>query len=312
MIELINVTKEYNGIKAVDNISLKIHDKEFVVIIGTSGCGKTTTLKMINKLIKPTSGKIYINGKDTSEIEPIKLRRSIGYVIQEIGLMPHMTVEKNIGLVPQLKGWPLKRRKKRAKELLEFMNLDPDICKNKKPSQLSGGQKQRVGVARALAANPDVILMDEPFGALDPLTKTQLQHEFSNLLRKVEKTVVFVTHDMQEAIMFADKIVIMNEGEIVQVDTPQEMFKNPANDFVRNFFNMNDVFNKLNAIKVEAATIDYSPEEKLESKVRIDDHLSDAIAIMLKDGVTKLHVENTKDSKNLKVTFDSINKTVRR
>ena len=312
MIELVNVTKEYNGIRAVDNISFKINDKEFVVIIGTSGCGKTTTLKMINKLIKPTSGEIYINGEDTSEIDPIKLRRSIGYVIQEIGLMPHMSVEKNIALVPQLKGWPSKKRKKRAEELIEFMNLDPDKCRHKKPSQLSGGQRQRVGVARALAADPDIILMDEPFGALDPLTKTQLQHEFTNLLREVEKTVVFVTHDMQEAVMFADKIVIMNKGKIVQVDTPQEIFKNPANDFVRDFFNMDDVYNKLKAIKVEAAAIDYSLEEELDSEVRIDDHLSDAIAIMLKDGVTELHVKNTKDSKNLKVTFDSINKTVRR
>jgi len=312
LIELVNVTKEYNGIRAVDNISFKINDKEFVVIIGTSGCGKTTTLKMINKLIKPTSGEIYINGEDTSEIDPIKLRRSIGYVIQEIGLMPHMSVEKNIALVPQLKGWPSKKRKKRAEELIEFMNLDPDKCRHKKPSQLSGGQRQRVGVARALAADPDIILMDEPFGALDPLTKTQLQHEFTNLLREVEKTVVFVTHDMQEAVMFADKIVIMNKGKIVQVDTPQEIFKNPANDFVRDFFNMDDVYNKLKAIKVEAAAIDYSLEEELDSEVRIDDHLSDAIAIMLKDGVTELHVKNTKDSKNLKVTFDSINKTVRR
>ncbi|CAA7601037.1 glycine betaine/L-proline transport ATP binding subunit [Acididesulfobacillus acetoxydans] len=302
-----SVCKEFvKGIRTLDDICLHVARHEFVVLIGTSGCGKTTTMKMINKLVQPTSGEILIDGTNISQINAIELRRNIGYVIQEIGLLPHMTVAQNIALVPELKGWPVRKREERVEELLSLIGLDPALYKKKKPSQLSGGQKQRVGVARALAADPEIILMDEPFGALDPITRIQLQDELVRLIRRVKKTIVFVTHDMEEAVKFADKIVIMDAGRIVQAGSIQEIFKNPKNDFVRNFFRMHDVYNKLRAMKVEDAAVPVLFDgPRPQHGIDAGEPLSRALGVMLERGINCLFVRGTSEE-NLQVTFESI------
>lgn len=236
MIKFENVTKKYDaGSIALNNINLEINKGELVTLIGPSGCGKTTTMRMINRLIEPTSGKIYINGEDVSKIDPVELRRNIGYVIQQIGLFPHMTIEQNIALVPRLKKWDPSKYKNRVDELLDLVGLDPSTFKHRYPSELSGGQQQRIGVIRALAAEPDIILMDEPFSALDPISREQLQDDIVSLQEEIHKTIVFVTHDMDEAIKIANRIVFMKDGEIVQLDTPDQILRRPANDFVRGF-----------------------------------------------------------------------------
>lgn len=236
MLEFINVTKRYSnqGRPAVNNLNLKIEKGEFVCFIGPSGCGKTTTMKMINRLIDVTEGKILLNGKDITKENPVELRRSIGYVIQQIGLMPHMTIKENIVLVGTLLKWSEEEKDKRARELIKLVDLPEDYL-DKYPHELSGGQQQRIGVLRALAANPPLILMDEPFGALDPITRDSLQDEIKKLQQELGKTIVFVTHDMDEALKLADRIVIMREGEVVQAATPKEILRNPANEFVEEF-----------------------------------------------------------------------------
>lgn len=236
MLEFKNVTKRYSnyGKPAVNNLNLKVDKGEFVCFIGPSGCGKTTTMKMINRLIDITDGSILLNDKDITKQNPVELRRSIGYVIQQVGLMPHMTIKENIVLVGTLLKWSKEKKDARARELIKLVDLPEDYL-DKYPHELSGGQQQRIGVLRALAANPPLILMDEPFGALDPITRDSLQDEFKKLQRELDKTIVFVTHDMDEAIKLADRIVIMRDGEIVQADTPEEILRNPANDFVEEF-----------------------------------------------------------------------------
>ncbi|MGG3833713.1 betaine/proline/choline family ABC transporter ATP-binding protein [Geobacillus thermocatenulatus] len=236
MIRFENVTKQYeDGFVALKNMNLEIRKGELVALIGPSGCGKTTTMRMINRLIEPTSGKVYIDGQDISELDPVELRRNIGYVIQQIGLFPHMTIAENIALVPKLKKWEKHVYEKRVDELLELVGLDPATFKHRYPSELSGGQQQRVGVVRALAAEPDIILMDEPFSALDPISREQLQEDIVRLQEEIQKTIVFVTHDMDEAIKIADRIALMKNGEIVQFATPDQMLRRPANSFVREF-----------------------------------------------------------------------------
>ena len=235
MLEFKNVSKIYaGGKKAVDNLDLHINAGEFIVFIGPSGCGKTTTMKMINRLVKPTEGKILINGENIMEKNIVQLRRSIGYVIQQIGLFPHMTIRENIALVPRLMKKSVEERNNKADELIELVNMPKEFL-DRYPHELSGGQQQRIGVLRALAANPPLILMDEPFGALDPITRDSLQAEFKHLQRTLGKTIIFVTHDMDEAIKLADRIVIMKEGKIVQMGTPDEILRNPANEFVEDF-----------------------------------------------------------------------------
>ncbi|MGE8207170.1 betaine/proline/choline family ABC transporter ATP-binding protein [Heyndrickxia sp. NPDC080065] len=235
MLKFEHVTKVYKGGKtAVEDLNLEFKSGEFIVFIGPSGCGKTTTMKMINRLIEPTSGSIYINGKNILEKDPVQLRREIGYVIQQIGLFPHMTIQQNISLIPKLLKWPEEQRRKRAKELLQLVNMTEDYL-DRYPHELSGGQQQRIGVLRALAADQPLILMDEPFGALDPITRDSLQDEFKKLQQSLGKTIVFVTHDMDEAIKLADKLVIMRAGKLVQVGTPEEILREPANDFVEEF-----------------------------------------------------------------------------
>ncbi len=236
LLEFKQVTKTFEGSEkpSVNNLNLKIEKGEFVVFIGPSGCGKTTTMKMVNRLVEPTEGEILVNGVNVLDQDPVKLRRSIGYVIQQIGLIPHMTVGENISLVGSLLKWDKGKREARARELIKLVDLPKDYLR-RYPRELSGGQQQRIGVLRALAVDPPLILMDEPFGALDPITRDGLQEEFKKLQKEVDKTIVFVTHDMDEAIKLADKIVIMNQGEIVQVGTPEDILRNPANEFVEDF-----------------------------------------------------------------------------
>ncbi|MGP5092461.1 betaine/proline/choline family ABC transporter ATP-binding protein [Staphylococcus equorum] len=239
MLSIKNLSKVYGGgKKAVDNISLDIESGEFIAFIGTSGSGKTTALRMINRMIEATEGQITINGGDVRKMNPVELRRKIGYVIQQIGLMPHMTIRENIVLVPKLLKWSQEKKERKAKELIKLVDL-PEEFLDRYPSQLSGGQQQRIGVVRALAAEQDVILMDEPFGALDPITRDTLQDLVKELQQKSGKTFVFVTHDMDEAIKLADKICIMSEGQVIQFDTPDNILRHPANDFVRDFIGQN-------------------------------------------------------------------------
>ncbi|MBC7633182.1 MAG: betaine/proline/choline family ABC transporter ATP-binding protein [Flavobacterium sp.] len=233
-----NVTKRYAGQKdaAVDDVTMEIPAGEIVMLVGPSGCGKTTTMKMINRLIEPTSGRILIGDVDVTHANPDKLRRTIGYVIQGAGLFPHYTVAENIAIVPKLLGWDKKRIAARVDELLDLVNLEADQYRNRYPRELSGGQQQRVGVARALAADPPVLLMDEPFGAVDPITRQRLQDELLRLQEELNKTIVFVTHDFDEAVKLGDRIAILNTGsEIVQYDTPDAILANPANEFVEGF-----------------------------------------------------------------------------
>jgi osmoprotectant transport system ATP-binding protein len=236
LIEFDNVTKIFDGkIKAVSNLSMEIAEGETVVLLGTSGSGKTTTMKMVNRLIDSTSGRILINGKDIIEQDTIELRLMIGYAVQNIGLFPHMNVAENIAVVPRLLKWTEKRISKRIDELIEMVGLESEEFRYRFPAQLSGGQKQRIGVARALAADPPILLMDEPFGALDPITRDQLQNEFIDLLSKIKKTIIFVTHDVFEAIKMGDRIAILNEGYLQQIGEPAEIIDKPANEFVAQF-----------------------------------------------------------------------------
>ena len=250
MISFKNVTKTFDGFDAVHNLSIDLSDGETTVLIGPSGCGKTTTLRMINRLIEPTEGTISIDGADISKIDPVKLRRNIGYVIQQIALFPHMTIAQNIGLVPYLKNWPEGERAKRVEELLELVGMAPSEFSQRFPNELSGGQQQRIGVARALAADPEIILMDEPFGALDPITRFTLQDELLDMQDKIKKTIIFVTHDMDEALKIADKIVVMKEGQVLQFDTPRELLKNPAHGFVEEFIGKNRLLRQPEYINV--------------------------------------------------------------
>lgn len=235
MIKFENVSKSYGETKVLDSLSLEIKDGEFVVLIGPSGCGKTTTLRTINRLIEPNDGKVFINGEDISKVNPVELRRTIGYVIQQIGLFPNMTVEENIAVVPKLLKYPKEKWQTIVRELLGLVSMPYEENAHKYPSELSGGQQQRIGVLRALAASPPIVLMDEPFGALDPITRESLQEEVKRIQKKLKKTIVFVTHDMDEALRMADTIVFMNGGKILQMTSPEEMLKNPADPLISEF-----------------------------------------------------------------------------
>jgi len=238
MIRLIKISKSFDGGRsyAVKELSLDVAEGKTLVLLGSSGCGKTTTLKMINRLIEPTSGTIEVDGQDVTSQDPVLLRRKIGYVFQEIGLFPHMTIEQNVAIVPKLLGWDKNRRRVRAHEFLELMGLDPGIFADRYQDELSGGQQQRVGVARALAADPDYLLMDEPFGALDALTRDTLQQELLSLKGRLRKTIIFVTHDILEAITLGDEIAILHNGRLEQIGTKEEVLTSPKTEFVAELF----------------------------------------------------------------------------
>ncbi|MGF1470573.1 MAG: ABC transporter ATP-binding protein [Rubrobacteraceae bacterium] len=238
MIQLENLKKIFPGTEepAVDDLSLDIYEGEIVVFVGPSGCGKTTTMKMINRIIEPTEGKIILEGEDVTNVDPDQLRRRIGYVIQQIGLFPHMTIADNIAVVPKMLNWDKDRISERVDELLETVGLDPSTMRGRFPKELSGGQQQRIGVARAMAADPPVLLMDEPFGAIDPITRDRLQDEFLRLQQDIKKTIVFVTHDIDEAIKMGDRIAILKQqSRIAQYDKPENILTDPADDFVKDF-----------------------------------------------------------------------------
>ncbi|MDQ0861282.1 betaine/proline/choline family ABC transporter ATP-binding protein [Bacillus sp. V2I10] len=285
MLKLDKVSKIYKGGKrAVKEITLHIDKGEFICFIGPSGCGKTTTMKMINRMIEPSKGSIFIEGENILDKDPVELRREIGYVIQQIGLFPHMTIQQNITLVPRLLKWPEDKKRARAEELLKLVDMGPEYL-NRYPYELSGGQQQRIGVLRALAADPPLILMDEPFGALDPITRDSLQEEFKNLQRTLDKTIVFVTHDMDEAIKLADRIVILRDGEIVQVGTPDEILKNPANEFVEEFIGKERLLQARPNLERVEQMMNPNP-----ITVTSDKSLSDAIQIMRQHRVDSLLV----------------------
>nr|WP_207744799.1 ABC transporter ATP-binding protein [Clostridium butyricum] len=255
VIEFKNIKKSYKSKIILENFNLSIDSGKLVVLIGASGCGKTTLLKMINRLISITEGEILINGKNINKMDPIKLRRGIGYVIQQTGLFPHMTVKENIEIIPRLMKISERKIEKKTIELLNMVGLDPDEYLYRYPAELSGGQQQRVGVARAFATDAEIILMDEPFSALDPITRTELQEQLFNIQKEYNKTIVFVTHDMDEAINIADMICILKDGKIIQYDTPENILKNPENDYVEEFVGKNKIWAKPEFIKAEDVMI---------------------------------------------------------
>jgi osmoprotectant transport system ATP-binding protein len=245
MINLRGIEKRYDGVVALDQVSLDIARGELVVLIGPSGCGKSTLLRTVNRMTEPDAGQIVIDGRNALESDPVLLRRSIGYVIQNVGLFPHMTVRENVAVVLQLLGWDKAKRLRRADEMLELVRLDPHKFGGRYPAQLSGGQQQRVGIARALAADPALLLMDEPFSAVDPITREQLQEELLRIQRDVRKTILFVTHDIDEAIRLADKICLLRDGAVVQYADPDTLLRQPANAFVAQFFGQEPALRRL-------------------------------------------------------------------
>jgi osmoprotectant transport system ATP-binding protein len=270
VIKLKEVTKVYpDGTEAVRDVSFEVDQGELCVLLGPSGCGKTTTMKMINRLIPVTSGKIYIDGAETASMDEDELRRNIGYAIQDVGLFPHMTVGQNIATVPALKGWPKARQMERAGELLELLRMDPHEFMEKYPGELSGGQRQRVGVARALGADPPVLLMDEPFGAIDPITRVDLQDELLKVQQEIQKTIIFVTHDIYEAIKMGDKIALMKEGRLVQYAPPSDLLFKPKDAFVASFVGTDRALKGLQLLRTQEVMRRDSPTANLDESVAV-------------------------------------------
>lgn len=291
-IELVDLRKHYDdGTKAVNGLSLTIEDKKLTILIGPSGCGKTTTLKMINRLIERTSGDIRFDGTSIDNINPIQLRREIGYVIQEIGLFPHMTVYENIAVVPKLLKWNEQKIKDRVNELLDLVNMDPEIYRSRYPAQLSGGQRQRIGVARGLAADPDILLMDEPFGAIDPINREKLQEAFLEIQDKIQKTIVFVTHDIREAIKLGDKIAILDQGKLEQYDDTEEIVNNPSNEFVEDILGSDRALRGLEIMKVR----DYYDKDFFVLEIKNKPNAKDGLEEMKKHNRTYSFVIDEKE-----------------
>ncbi|MDR9424357.1 MAG: ABC transporter ATP-binding protein [Marinobacter sp.] len=290
MIELDKLTKIFDtpkgAVTAADHISMTVPQGEICILLGPSGCGKTTTLKMINRIVQPTSGRVLINGEDTTSLNTQDLRRSIGYVIQQIGLFPNMTIEENITVVPKLLGWDKATYKKRAREIMDMVALDSDAFLRRYPSELSGGQQQRVGVARALAADPPVMLMDEPFGAIDPINRAVIQEEFLKMQAELKKTILFVSHDIDEAIKMGDSIAIFREGQLVQHSEPDELLAAPKNSFVESFLGEDRALKRLNLVKVRELASDHigvvRPDDTLQTALqRMDDYGYDRCIVMV-------------------------------
>lgn len=282
MIRLEQVSKRFEGSArfSVENLSLDVAEGTTIALIGPSGCGKTTVLRMINRLIEPTSGRIFVDGQDTSSADPIELRRQIGYVIQNVGLFPHLTVAENIAAVPRLLHWDERRIRSRIDELFELIGLKAGEYARRYPKQLSGGQRQRVGVARALAANPPILLMDEPFAAIDPIARQRLQDEFKQILGRVKKTVVIVTHDIGEAVRLGDTMAIMRDGRIAQMDTPDAVLQKPDGDFVTAFIGADRALRRLELFRVKDA-MSAGKAAGGRATVDIEDTLHHALAILI-------------------------------
>ncbi|GAA1920801.1 betaine/proline/choline family ABC transporter ATP-binding protein [Streptantibioticus ferralitis] len=269
MIRFEHVTKSYpDGTTAVDDLSFEVAEGELVTLVGPSGCGKTTTMKMVNRLIEPTEGRIFLGDDDISSLDPVALRRRIGYVIQQVGLFPHKTVLENTATVPHLLGWPRRKARERAAELLDLVGLDPAVHGERYPDQLSGGQRQRVGVARALAADPPVLLMDEPFGAVDPVVREHLQSEFLRLQEQVRKTILFVTHDIEEAVRLGDRIAVYGSGRIEQFDTPATVLGAPATPYVADFVGSDRGLKRLSVTLIESGDLEQPPVVRLGDGAR--------------------------------------------
>jgi osmoprotectant transport system ATP-binding protein len=286
------VSKQFSGsdYEAVQEISMEIEEGALVVLLGPSGCGKTTLLKIVNRLIEPTSGAVYLDGIDIREIEPTQLRRRIGYVIQQVGLFPHLTVSQNISIVPGLLGWDKDRTARRVDELLELVELPPKEFRNRYPAQLSGGQQQRVGVARALAADPDLLLMDEPFGALDAITRSGLQNELARLHKLFKKTILFVTHDVNEALLLADRLAIIRSGVLLQYDTPLSILSHPANSFVFELIGAGDALRVLSQIRVEQVMRDLEGMPPNSAAIEAGESLRTALSQLLRSSAPALSV----------------------
>ena len=295
MIRLLKIAKRYPGTDtdAVAPLTLEVGQGEFVVLVGPSGCGKTTTLRMINRLVEPTSGEIWIDGKDVTDADPDDLRRHIGYVIQQVGLIPHMTIAQNVGIVPKMLGWDKGDIATRIDELLDLVGLEPERYRSRYPKQLSGGQQQRVGVARALAADPPIMLMDEPFGAIDPITRERLQDEFLRLQARIRKTIVFVTHDIDEALRLGDRIAIFADGSrLAQFATPLEILTNPADDFVRSFIGEGAAIRRLSLLRVGDLNAHHVEAESDSGLVvRSEETVAAVLEKMLAHGTDRVNVE---------------------
>ncbi len=280
MIRLERVTKLFPGtpMPAVDQVSMEVPEGEICILLGPSGCGKTTTLKMVNRLIEPTSGDILIGDRNTADYDPVELRRTLGYVIQQIGLFPNKTIEDNICIVPDILGWDRNKSRARAAELLELVALDPGVFLKRYPKELSGGQQQRIGVLRAIAADPPVLLMDEPFGAIDPINRAVIQDEFLKMQANLKKTIMFVSHDIDEAVKMGDRIAIFRDGRLIQYDTPDSLLAHPADSFVSDFVGSDRTLKRLQLLKVSDAMMQDPP------RVRADDTLKTAAALMEENG----------------------------
>ena len=307
MIKVENITKRFKNRTVLKSISFQIEKGEFVSIIGPSGCGRTTLLKMINRLIKPTSGKIYINGENIYEKDPITLKRNMGYVIQQNGLFPHMTIKDNIEIIPKLEKKKSEEIYKRTIELMNMVDLNPDEYLNRYPSELSGGEQQRIGVARAFANDTDIVLMDEPFSALDPITRADLQNELLNLQSKLNKTIVFVTHDMDEALKLSNKICLMKDGEIIQFDEPEKILKEPENEYVESFVGKNRIWDNPEYIRAQDimtninnnfgitgffTLIANKGKYKKIPKIKYDENITSILKILDENKAESLHVIN--------------------
>jgi osmoprotectant transport system ATP-binding protein len=293
MIRLENVSKTFPGgaRPAVDRLDLEVPSGATCVLIGPSGCGKTTTMRIVNRLIEPTSGRIVVEGEDVTQSDPITLRRRIGYVIQQVGLFPHMTIAENVATVPQLLGWPTDKTARRVDEMLALVGLEPAQYLSRYPRHLSGGQRQRVGVARALAADPPVMLMDEPFGAVDPIVRARLQTEFLGILRGLRKTVIFVTHDIDEAIRMGDLIAIMRDGALVQCDPPERLLSAPKNAFIAEFVGADRALKRL-ALVTAGATAEAMPAPAGAPSVSATTSLRDVLSVLLASGADAAAVQH--------------------
>jgi osmoprotectant transport system ATP-binding protein len=313
MIRLVGVGKTYDdGTVAVQDLDLDVPAGSMVVLVGPSGCGKSTTLKMVNRLIEPSHGRIFLEGEDITHGDPVALRRRIGYVIQQVGLFPHQTIRTNVATVPSLLGWDRKRAQQRAEELLDLVGLDPQQYGGRFPHQLSGGQRQRVGVARALAADPPVLLMDEPFGAVDPIVRTRLQDEFLRLQRDLGKTVMMVTHDIDEAVRLGDRVAVFAQGgRLAQYDVPARILGRPADDFVAEFVGAARGLRRLSVTPIEAADLQSVNGAAPSSTVPLGSSLEDAMASLLRQDEPVVGV--TRDGELAGVlTADAIHRALRR